>query len=589
MTLKETLEAREEIDRVLASSKGEELISDEYSRVSPQKSYLGLSAALRAEDYERAARYFDLSRLPDDGLDNAGETLAWIMRRVLHQFYDSRSLLERLRSLGVSSEGTLDDDLPPDFERLLSIPSRRGEVDFLLERVPREDGTPIWKFSARTVRELPELWEEYGYYGLEEYLPRSLFRYAPPFYLQPWQWIGLLLLAAAATVLGWLLSRVLRSTLLRVPAELSRQLGRFAPAPIGLFLGVSLFNVGTKSLRLAVASQIFVNAAVNLVIAIALTWIAIRMADVLLETLRRNLLRRSGTGLATVALPTLRRIAKILIVIVAAILFLDTLGFNVTALVAGLGVGGLAVALAAQRTIENLIGGLTLYADQPIRVGDLCRFGGTVGTVEAIGLRSTRIRTFDRTVVSVPNAEFVNLHLDNLTRRDKMWFHPKLGLRYETTPDQIRYVLVEIRRMLYAHPRVVNEGARIRFTGFGDYSLNLEIFAYVLATKYAEFLEATEDLNLRIMEIVTAAGTGFAFPSQTTYLEQGTPPEAEAAKAVGERVQEWREKNELFLPNFPNKAIDSLRGSVDYPNDGSPDAAQGQDQKQAPASARTKA
>ena len=125
-TLREPLEAREEIDQVLATSDADELIADEYSRGSPQKSYLGLSAALRAEDYKRGAHYLDLSQLPDDAPSDAGETLAWIMRRILHQSYDSRSLLERLRSLGVSSDGMLDDGLPPDFERLLSIPSRLG-------------------------------------------------------------------------------------------------------------------------------------------------------------------------------------------------------------------------------------------------------------------------------------------------------------------------------------------------------------------------------------------------------------------------------------------------------------------------------
>jgi MscS family membrane protein len=118
---------------------------------------------------------------------------------------------------------------------------------------------------------------------------------------------------------------------------------------------------------------------------------------------------------------------------------------NVTALIAGLGVGGIAVALAAQKTLENLFGGITLYADRPVRVGDFCRFGDRVGTVEEIGLRSTRIRTLDRTLVSVPNAEFSNLHLENYTARDRIWYHPTIGLRYETTPDQLRFVLVEVR------------------------------------------------------------------------------------------------------------------------------------------------
>ena len=314
-----------------------------------------------------------------------------------------------------------------------------------------------------------------------------------------------------------------------------------AAGPLGLLAALWIFSTGMSTLRLAVTSQTCVTAAERLVLAVALTWIAVRLADVVLETLRHRLLHRRQPGLASVALPMLRRITQILIVTLAVIFFLNTLGFNVTALVACVGLGGLAVALAAQRTIENLIGGLTLYADQPVRVGDFCRFGGVLGTVEAIGLRSTRIRTLDRTVVAVPNAEFANLHLDNFAQRDKTWFHPKLRLRYETTPDQLRYVLVEIRKLLYGHPRVDDDGARIRFTGFGEQSLDLEIFAYILATEYADFLEVGEDLNLRMMEIVADAGTSFALPSQTTYLEQGSPPRADDAKAVEERVRQYRE------------------------------------------------
>ena len=144
-----------------------------------------------------------------------------------------------------------------------------------------------------------------------------------------------------------------------------------------------------------------------------------------------------------------------------------------------------------------------------MRVGEFCRFGGTVGTVEEVGLRSTRVRTLDRTVVTIPNSEFSNLQIENFARRDRIWYHPTIRLRYETTPDQIRYVLVEVHRMLYAHPKVDSTSARIRFVGFGSSSLDLEVFSYVNVTDYGEYLEVAEDLNLRIMDIVAAAGSCF--------------------------------------------------------------------------------
>jgi MscS family membrane protein len=248
---------------------------------------------------------------------------------------------------------------------------------------------------------------------------------------------------------------------------------------------------------------------------------------------------------------------------------LDSFGFDVTALLAGLGIGGLAVALALQKTLENLFGGATLIADRPVQVGDFCRFGDKVGTVEEIGLRSTRVRTLDRTVVTIPNADFSTMQLENFARRDRIWYHPTLGLRYETTPEQLRYVLVEIRKLFYSHPRVDPEPARVRFTGFGAYSLDLEVFAYVRVTDYGEYLEVAEDLNLRIMDVVTQAGTGFAFPSQTLYVRPDPPPDAAAAASAEAEVARWRERRELPLPGFPPERLRELAGTLDYPPRGS--------------------
>jgi MscS family membrane protein len=253
--------------------------------------------------------------------------------------------------------------------------------------------------------------------------------------------------------------------------------------------------------------------------------------------------------------------------------WLNNVGFNVTTLMAGLGIGGLAVALAAQKPLENLIGGITLYTSRPVRVGDFCRFGDKIGTVEEVGLRATKVRTLDRTLLNIPNAEFVHLHLDNFTKREKIWYHPRIRLRYETTPDQVRYILVEVRKVLYAHPKVFSDPARIRFVGFGEYSLDLDIFAYVDVTDYGQFLEVAEDLNLRIMDIVAKAGSRFAFPSQTIYMEQGEGLDEKLVKAAEAHVKEWREQRALYLPSFPEEAIGQLAGSLDYPPTGSPSAA----------------
>jgi hypothetical protein len=205
-----------------------------------------------------------------------------------------------------------------------------------------------------------------------------------------------------------------------------------------------------------------------------------------------------------------------------------------------LGVGGLALALAAQPTIENLIAALTLYADRPVRVGEFCRFGDTLGTVEEIGMWSTRIRTLDQTVLSVANADFSKGRLENYTARGKIWYHPRIRLRYETTPDQVRYILVEVRKLLYAHPRVLPDPARIRFVGFGEYSLDLAVFAYIDTKDYGEHLEITEDLNLRIMDVIKAAGTELAIPARLEYQMDKAPLDEKEIRRAEASVQEWR-------------------------------------------------
>jgi len=172
-------------------------------------------------------------------------------------------------------------------------------------------------------------------------------------------------------------------------------------------------------------------------------------------------------------------------------------------------------------------------------------------------------------VVTIPNSEFSNLPIENFARRDRIWYHPTIRLRYATTPDQIRYVLVEVHRLFYTHPKVDSMSARIRFAGFGDSSLDLEVFSYVTVTDYGEYLEVAEDLNLRIMDIVTEAGTGLAVPVQMTYLNEGHEPDPDRAQAVEGQVQEWRERGELWLPRFPREKIVELNNTLRYPTEGS--------------------
>lgn len=195
-----------------------------------------------------------------------------------------------------------------------------------------------------------------------------------------------------------------------------------------------------------------------------------------------------------------------------------------------------------------------------------------MGTVEEIGLRSTRVRTRDRSVITIPNSEFSNLRLENFARRDRFWLTTTIGVRYETTPDQLRYLLTELRRILIAHPRVDDEPLRVRFGGFGAYSLDIEVFAYVDTTDRDEFLAIREEIFLLFMDAVTGAGTGFAFPSSTTYLGRDQGLDEERSRRAEERIDEWRQKGQLPFPNFAEGFRDEVRNTLDWPPVGSIDA-----------------
>jgi MscS family membrane protein len=269
-------------------------------------------------------------------------------------------------------------------------------------------------------------------------------------------------------------------------------------------------------------------------------WLLLRLVDVGAAAVEQRL-RARGRIAAIGVVPLVRRVVKAALALLAGIALLQNLGFDATGLLAGLGVGGLAVALAAQKTVENLFGGVTLVTDQPVRVGDFCRFGQRVGVVEEVGLRSTRVRTLDRTVVTVPNSQFASLELENFGFRDRIWLHTTIGLRYETTADQLRHVLARIRALLLDHPRVDPDPARVRLAGFGDSSLDVEIFAYVHTRDINEFYAIREEIYLRVMDALAECGTGFAFPSRTVYAAQDTGLDLErqrAAQEVGRGLRE---------------------------------------------------
>ncbi len=536
---------------------------DPLGRGVPRTSVKGFLIATRNHDYVRAAEYLDLRNLPSGMTEQQGPDLARQLKIVL-----DRAFWVDLDVLSSEPEGDDKDNLLTARDRVGFVSTADRKYEILVQRVPRGDGVYIWKFSALTVADIPGLYADFGYGPLERVFPPWLFD-TSVFGIHLWTWIvfivlGILLYPVAMVIVSSAL-HILR----RFYADLADQIERFFGGPLRLLVWTVLGRYGAELIGSSVAAKAIMQS--RTVQMVGLAWMLMRLVDFLAQRASTDLDRKGLAG-ARVILTPVARLLKLLAVTGATLMWLDNVGYKVTTLLAGLSISGVAVALASQKSLENIFGALTLFTAQPVKVGDFCRFGDKMGTVEEIGLRATRVRTVERSVISIANAEFAGMHLDNLSKRDRFLFNPCLQLRYETTPDQIRFMLIEVRTMLYAHPKMLSDPLWVRFTGFGEYSLNLQVFAYIGVTDYNESLEIAEDVNFRIMDIVEAAGSDFAFPAQIEYSLPGKPFDENRAKAIGARVKEWKDNRALYLPNVPKEKIAHLKASLDYPPAGSPEA-----------------
>jgi len=534
---------------------------DELGRGTPRGTMTGFLSATGARDYARAAAYLDLGHLPEGEATRPGPTLARHLRVVL-----DKNLLLHPHDFSDQPEGLTDDGQPPLRDVVGRIETKTGAVTLLLERVPREDGVPTWQFSAATVARIPRLYDEFGHGLMGELLP-SVFVEMRLFGIALWQWIARLGLVLVSLLLARILVtfglRLVRPLSAHARLALAPQLAEKAAAPLRLLLAVALFHVCRRVLFLGVALRPVFAAVEEMLVVVGLAWLILCVIDVAGEKMRRDAEQRGEA--ATTALVALAQRGLTLVVLTLALLsLLEVAGVHVTALIAGLGVGGIAIALAAQKTIEHLFGGITLVADQPVKVGDFCRFGDQMGTVEAIGFRSTRIRTLERSLVSIPNGELAALQIENFAKRDRVWLKTTLSLRYETTPDQMRYLLVRLRELLYAHPMIDPDPARARLVGFGAGSLEVEIFAYVRTRDYNEFMAVREDLYLRVLDIIAESGTGLARPIQAIY-RHAEGPDPDRARAAEAEVRRWREEGTLPFPDFPPERVAQLADTLEYP------------------------
>ncbi|MBW1855957.1 MAG: mechanosensitive ion channel [Deltaproteobacteria bacterium] len=367
-----------------AGSKKPAVPQDDLERGIPRTSVKGFFKAARARDYEKAAEYLDLRNLPRGLNKKDGPQLARHLKIVL-----DRTIWVDLDTLSADPKGHSDDGLPSYRDRVCRIKTPDKEVDILLQRVPRGDGTSIWKFSSITVVQIPQLYQHFGYGYFERYIPAAFFD-LEFMGVEAWMWIGIVFFAVCAYLIALLITTLFTFFLNRPKYRPSGRLKRFIAGPVRFLLAVLLAQASFTLLNPSPALQALIKA--HTVFIIIVTWFVMGLLDFIFDRLADRL-RRDGQRSATVMLlPPLRNAVKIILIVIALVIWLDNIGFKVTTLLAGLGVGSIAVALAAQKSIENLIGAITLYTSKPVRVGDFCKFSDTLGTVEEIGLRATRIR-----------------------------------------------------------------------------------------------------------------------------------------------------------------------------------------------------
>lgn len=470
--------------------------------------YLGLA---RAGRFDEAARFLDLP----DALDGRGPELARKLKLVL-----DRRLWIDPGKLSPLPAGHREDGLAADVEQIGEIvgPTGRPEPVRLVKR--ERGGGPVWLFSRATSGRIPSWYDRLDNRSLLDRIPAPLLRPGPKELLW-WQWIVVLVLLVPAWWGGKLLGWAVRKVLLRFAARTSTTWDEAfllkMRGPFTLAFTLVLLRAGLPFLGLYVPAEAFALAALKAGAIAAAFWAVLRAVTVSGEVLAAAPWAVASSA-ARSSLHFAVQVARVLVVIVGLLAGLAALGVPVNSVVAGLGIGGVAIAFAAQKTVENFFGAVSLGVDQPLRVGDFVKVGDVTGTVERIGLRSTRFRTLDRTLVTIPNGKLADMQIETFAERDRIRLAAMLSLEYGTTAAQMREVVSGIEALLRAHPKIWPETVVVRFVAVAGSSLDVEVMAWFQTTLFDEFRDIRQEVLIGILEVVEKAGTSFAFPTRTVHL-----------------------------------------------------------------------
>jgi MscS family membrane protein len=557
-SIRALIESEKKTDAVIKETVAEMVAGGNLPR-TPLQLMVTLREAGQNGEFERAASYLDMRYLPE-------ELEAWSpldLMDALRVVWAQQNIID-ITQLSDEPEGKLDDGLPAYRDLLGHVTKDDGEqIPIYLQRIPDGNGGKVWKVSNATVAEIPGLWADLGYGPIAVWLQRHLpdYQFAG---MESWQLIaGLMFL-----VLGWyaatLITLILMRLVLLIPNRFPDGIESFFRRTFRFFVFLAIFRLLMDQLALSLTARVYLNS--SGVDYIAFSILALGLISLVRDyNIRR--LERAGNKQYVALLKPFTTIVKLVVLLIVALVWAERAGYNMSTIIAGLGVGSLAVALAAQKTLENVIGAITLYTARPVSPGDLCRFGNIVGVVEEIGLRSTMIRTLNRTMLAVPNSVFSSVEVENFSHRDRIRYYQHIELQMSTA-DQLRVILGRLRELFLAHADVMQETVSIRLEKIAAATAVIRIDCGINTTDYQYYLAVTEDLNLRMIELVHGAGAVFSGPGQVLQLREFHRASDDTLAEIQSQLERWQHDEKLPFPDLSDAEKAALAGSIALPRRG---------------------
>lgn len=490
---------------------------DNLGRDTPRSSFTGFLKAVEKFDYVTAAEFIDLRNLPRATREYSGEELA----RQL-DFVIKRRMKIDLSHLSKKPMGQVVDGLPDYRDELGPLVSEDGEQILYLQRVPGLDNNFIWKVSNISIALVPGLYSYFSYPDWVEYIRTHLPEDSGFLGIELFKWAIVIGAAIILLPIFWLIGFALSWLISRPGSPLHVPIRKLFTRPLTLLTVMLITGKLLSELGLGAKAQALVES--KTLMTFVVVWLIFSLID-LGRARRRESFIAQGRADAHILGRPMANAVKLVTLLFATLIWLSNTGINISTLLAGLGVGGIALALALQKPIEDLLGAVSIYSQQPMITGDLCKYGTILGRIEEIGLRTTRIRTLNNTLVSVPNCLIAHGAIENYSAREKMLYHPELPLRYDTSREQMQTIMEGIDELARSHEQVLEKSVRIRFTEFSENSMIIKARIYVDTSDFTTYLTVVGDLNMGIMKTVQDAGAHFAQGAKTVMLEYGNTPE----------------------------------------------------------------